>query len=355
MVFFPGQVEEETSPFMNGLGVDILPADRAPTPGWGPTPAQPMAAQPPAQRGSDFSQALSSPYTAMFAQAMDNLMAGRTGRQRGANPITTYQSAVARQALLQQREQAEKRAQEKWEAQQAMKATPEREVINGQIYERQSDGSWMPVAGEGKQANRKIMEDAAGRQRYVDTGEYVFPDVETPEPDNFEKVAKLRKEFRGETQVFQDQQASMGRILASAEDPSAAGDLALIFNYMKLLDPGSTVREGEFATAQNAAGVPARARALYNQVVDGTRLADGQRLDFVERAVKLYEEAGEGFKTSVQEYTDLAETYGFPVDEVILRSMQYGPERWNRVLGIGQGEDEDIGDIPLPPKRGGSQ
>ena len=38
---------------------------------------------------------------------------------------------------------------------------------------------------------------------------------------------------------------------------NAAGDMALIFSYMKMLDPNSTVREGEYATAEAAAGVPA--------------------------------------------------------------------------------------------------
>jgi len=34
---------------------------------------------------------------------------------------------------------------------------------------------------------------------------------------------------------------------------------------MKILDPGSVVREGEFATAQNSAGIPERIRAKYNR------------------------------------------------------------------------------------------
>ena len=61
---------------------------------------------------------------------------------------------------------------------------------------------------------------------------------------------------------------------------SAAGDIALIFNYMKMLDPGSTVREGEFATAQNAGGVDQRVWNTYNRLLSGERLNPQQRSDF---------------------------------------------------------------------------
>ena len=48
-----------------------------------------------------------------------------------------------------------------------------------------------------------------------------------------------------------------GRIHAAKDaPPSGASDIALLYGYMKVLDPGSTVREGEFATASNAGGIP---------------------------------------------------------------------------------------------------
>lgn len=71
----------------------------------------------------------------------------------------------------------------------------------------------------------------------------------------------------------------------------AFGDLALIFNFMKMLDPGSTVREGEFATAQNTGGVPDRIVNLYQNVLNGARLNKSQR-----NAIRL--QAQSQFKTA---------------------------------------------------------
>ena len=56
---------------------------------------------------------------------------------------------------------------------------------------------------------------------------------------------------------------------------------------MKVLDPGSTVREGEFANAQNAAGVPDRIRNLFNNWSKGQRLDEKQRQDFITQAKKI--------------------------------------------------------------------
>lgn len=94
----------------------------------------------------------------------------------------------------------------------------------------------------------------------------------------------VRKEFLGQAKSYIEIGQAYKKIQESAKDPSAAGDLALIFNYMKILDPGSVVREGEFATAQNAAGIPDRIRAQYNQVLNGQRLAETQRQDFLNQA-----------------------------------------------------------------------
>lgn len=107
--------------------------------------------------------------------------------------------------------------------------------------------------------------------------------------DDFSNASKLRGEITKATKDFRTIEGAYSRVQASATDPSAAGDLALIFNYMKVLDPGSTVREGEFATAQNAGGVDSKVAGLYNQVMNGKRLTDAQRGDFVTRAGKLFE------------------------------------------------------------------
>jgi hypothetical protein len=100
-------------------------------------------------------------------------------------------------------------------------------------------------------------------------------------------VDRLRSQFTGLSKTFVEVRDAFLRIQASIDDVSAAGDLSLVFNYMKMLDPDSVVRESEFATAENTAGVPDRIRKQWNKLQHGERLAPVQRADFAERAGKL--------------------------------------------------------------------
>lgn len=113
------------------------------------------------------------------------------------------------------------------------------------------------------------------------------------------QVNVLRKEVDSQLKEFRQVDSAYNRIQASGVSPTAAGDLALIFNYMKMLDPGSTVREGEFATAQNAGGVDDVVRSRWNQLLNGERLTEDQRADFLSRANSLHGAARDTADTSV--------------------------------------------------------
>lgn len=154
---------------------------------------------------------------------------------------------------------------------------------------------------------------------------------ETPSQEDVNKqIATARKEFTSLPPVkeFASQAASYGRIVASADNPSPAGDLALIFNYMKVLDPGSAVRETEFANAQNAGSVPTRIRSLYNNVLEGTRLTAEQRKDFVNRGTRIYKDAERQYEGLSNQYREFAETAGLPSDQII-PNFRYAPKASN--------------------------
>jgi hypothetical protein len=144
---------------------------------------------------------------------------------------------------------------------------------------------------------------------------------------NFDDEGKLRKEWDAlqGTKEYGKQLTAYKRIRDSAKDPSAAGDLAMIFNYMKLLDPGSVVRESEFATAQNAAGVPQRIRNVWNQLKAGERLAPEQRMDFVDRADRLYQGAAELQKARNDKYRKLAKDYGLEPTRIVTPIHEFEP------------------------------
>jgi hypothetical protein len=184
-----------------------------------------------------------------------------------------------------------------------------------------------------KQQNQTISKLAAsGNKTYQKVAEYMkmgmkFKDaLEAAKSGgmNAEDEQKLRKELADTEAAKNVAQVSIAfdRIKAVADQPSAAGDLALIFNYMKMLDPGSVVRESEFATAQNAAGVPDRIRNIYNNLLKGERLAPEQRGDFISQAGRLYNSAVSQYQPEYERFTGLAKAYGYEPSRI---ARQYDP------------------------------
>ncbi len=132
-------------------------------------------------------------------------------------------------------------------------------------------------------------------------------------------VTGLRKEFNAQSTVkaFAEIQAAVQKMEEAASQPSAAGDLSAIFAYMKLLDPGSAVRESEFANASNAAGVPDRIRNQWNKAKSGERLTAAQRADFVGQARKLYAVHRRQYGEQAERYRALAQKAGGDPDDVV--------------------------------------
>jgi hypothetical protein len=131
---------------------------------------------------------------------------------------------------------------------------------------------------------------------------------------NTDEEQKLRKEFIAASKDYMVVQNAWANIKSAARMAESggegAGDLAMIFSFMKLLDPGSVVREQEFANAQNAAGVPDRIRAEYNRLLTGGRLAPEQRKNFVKQGKSLFMERQRGQNQLTTIYKKLAEQSG---------------------------------------------
>lgn len=170
---------------------------------------------------------------------------------------------------------------------------------------------------------REVLEDQNGVKRYTDDGSPVFPDVEAVAEelsgkDKLDIAEGLRKEIADRNDDFEKIANSWDRIAASADDPSAAGDLALIFNFMKMLDPGSTVREGEFANAQNSGGVDDRIRSTYNQLINGERLSPAQREDFLGQSQNIFNATKERADMITEEFVRIGAENGIPRSQIVV-------------------------------------
>jgi len=135
---------------------------------------------------------------------------------------------------------------------------------------------------------------------------------------SFKNSMDLRKEFLSQSADFQKVRDAYTRVVGSAQDPSPAGDLSLIFNYMKMLDPGSVVRESEFATAAASGSYGQRVEASVQKVLSGERLAPAMRADFVKKSGVLMKGMQSQHKKREKSYGDIADKNNLSRDEVVV-------------------------------------
>jgi hypothetical protein len=124
-------------------------------------------------------------------------------------------------------------------------------------------------------------------------------------------------DYQRENKNRQSQIDAHRNLTAISKRTDAASDIAFIYSYMKILDPTSVVREGEFATAQNAASVPDRIRNAYNATLNGTRLNPQQRTDMLATAGSISDSAYEQMSESAKTYAEKAKRRGLNPENII--------------------------------------
>lgn len=98
---------------------------------------------------------------------------------------------------------------------------------------------------------------------------------------------KMLDDFARDTKDFAAMDDAYHKMVSARGAKTPQSDMALMYSYVRMLDPGSVVREGEYATAANAASVPERVRSAYNKVVGGGLLSDSQRDGFIQAATRV--------------------------------------------------------------------
>jgi len=136
--------------------------------------------------------------------------------------------------------------------------------------------------------------------------------------ERFTQSNTIRDEFVRETKPLGEVLAGYNRIKEGAQLGTGAGDVAVVFGYMKMLDPTSVVREGEYANVRNAAGVPEQLMAEYNRLIGGGVLSNDQRQQIIGAAERLAVQTRSRFDQLSTSYGGLAERFGLDPATVLV-------------------------------------
>lgn len=157
----------------------------------------------------------------------------------------------------------------------------------------------------------KIKEIQAQSDATVGSQEYILKTADT-----------LRKEYNQQVKDagFLDARDAFKRIETAIQSGTAIGDVASATSIMKLLDPGSVVRESELGIALTARGVVDGFMNFKQQTFEGKRLTDKQRQDFDALAREFYKVAQETKTEIDQRYLKIGNDYNIPLELLGVRS-----------------------------------
>jgi hypothetical protein len=155
----------------------------------------------------------------------------------------------------------------------------------------------------------------------------------------FENEMKLASAFKQEPiyKDFSDMKSSFGQVVSSLSQGTPIGDVAGATKIMKLLDPGSVVRETELGIAMAAAGRMDRLNNYFNNMMTGQKLTPTQREDFKALSNELYAAAGQAYNQKRGEYEGFGQAYGFKNLNTALGAPATIPSLMRRVPGGGTG------------------
>lgn len=155
----------------------------------------------------------------------------------------------------------------------------------------------------------------------------------SPKTTDFKAVTDLRKEFNSQPEVksYKDLQRTYSLIntayqtaLSKGDKGSkASADQALVTLYNKMLDPGSVVREGEYARTAEGQALIDRFVSKYQQATEGgAGITDVTRKDMVDISQKFFEGAQGDYDKIADYYRYIAKEIGVDPSLVIRETGQ---------------------------------
>jgi hypothetical protein len=136
------------------------------------------------------------------------------------------------------------------------------------------------------------------------------------EATSFTRANTLRDEFTGLTKDYRAVQGAHTTLKEAGHDPTPAGDMSLLYQFNKMLDPGSVVRESEFATAARNGSLGTQMQAQVERLLSGQRLTDEQRKDILGQADRILKAQRRTYDQHRSQYRGLAERYKLDPDAV---------------------------------------
>ena len=280
-----------------------------------------------ARQGSEMGMDPRQLYVALaqFSAGMGNI--------KGRDTKSTAGDFYNMQKGYENQDEARKMRQEEFAARMAPKSVDplNQEYLKAKIAEMNRKGMPAPATeldparqdlykSQADWYRAKAKNEQLGSQRPMAPTKDGKPQADMLNPKQIKSATDLRKEYQNHpvTKTSNDLNAMWGKVREVMDNPSAAGDMASIFLFMKALDPGSTVREGEYKSAAEATSALGRVEQSLKKAGTGQNLTPEQRADFRSIMEKFYRAQMKSQKRVDDQYKGLAGRTGVDPQNLLI-------------------------------------
>jgi hypothetical protein len=192
---------------------------------------------------------------------------------------------------------------------------PKKEDIAGDLKEaRQFLGITSPV-------NQMTATERASVRAYIDRKDLskapkVSVDLKDPTAVAMAGL-KMQGDIRQDLKGPKDTATAYQTMYNAATNPTQKGDTTMLYTFFKVLDPQSTVREGEIEMIKQSRSIPEKFKGMAVKLASGQTLLEGERADLLNQAYQYVANQQRGVTETIDMYKDYAKAFGLNPEKAV--------------------------------------
>jgi len=128
---------------------------------------------------------------------------------------------------------------------------------------------------------------------------------------------KLQGDIRQDLKGPKDTATAYQTMYNAATNPTQKGDTTMLYTFFKVLDPQSTVREGEIEMIKQSRSIPEKFKGMAIKLASGQTLLESERADLLNQAYQYVANQQRGVTETIDMYKDYAKAFGLNPEKAV--------------------------------------
>lgn len=128
---------------------------------------------------------------------------------------------------------------------------------------------------------------------------------------------KMQGDIRQDLKGPKDTATAYQTMYNAATNPTQKGDTTMLYTFFKVLDPQSTVREGEIEMIKQSRSIPEKFKGMAQKLASGQTLLESERADLLNQAYQYVANQQRGVTETIDMYKDYAKAFGLNPEKAV--------------------------------------